>query len=87
MFRDNPCYLGSMRCNSTIPDKVRVVMSAHKHIEMNGTALRRYYAISEVTINHEKCVGLRLYTWTNKVILSNYVVGYWTDGPVKLFGF
>jgi hypothetical protein len=81
-----PRELGCGRFTSAYADDVTVIVSDISEIEVIGTTLREYEAVTGAKINHEKSVGLQLGTWRGRSMPPDSVVGRWTDGPVKLLG-
>ncbi len=78
--------LGCTRAVSAYADDVTVMVSDTTKVEVVGTILKEYEAVTGAKINPDKSVGLRLGTWRGRPMPSNSVVGRWTDGPVKLLG-
>lgn len=63
---------------STYADDVSVIVLDTKQINVIGTTLSEYEAVTGAKIN-QKSVGLQLDTWRGKSISSKGVNGRWTD--------
>lgn len=72
--------------STTNADNVTVIVSDSLEIEVVGTALRDYYAVTGTTINQEYLEGLQLGTKGGRSKASDRIIGCCTEGPIKLLG-
>lgn len=56
------------------------------HLRKKGEAIKVYETVAGTRIDREKSVGMQRSTCRGKSILSDSVVGRWTEGSVKLLG-
>ncbi|XP_014776647.1 uncharacterized protein LOC106873687 [Octopus bimaculoides] len=72
------------RTVSTYADDVAVIVSNNRHIDLVGTALKEYEAVTGVKVNREKLVGRS--SVPGKAEPYRSIVGRWTERPIILLG-
>lgn len=69
---------------SAFADDITVMESDACEVETVVIILKKHESVAGVKINANKLVGLLLYSWRDRIMPSDGVVGRWTDGRVKL---
>lgn len=67
-------------------DDVTVIMSGSSEIEVIGSILRLYEAVTGTQVNQEKSVSLHLGTWRGRFMPTASIVEHWMKVLVKLLG-
>lgn len=63
-------------------DDITAIVSVIRHIEVTGTAIRKYKLVISMNINLENCLYLQISTWICRCMASNSLAECYTDKPV-----